>query len=70
MNAWGDLDIIDGTLYQEDGTTYMVFVHEWTQIIDGTMAYMPLSKDLTRRTAEPTTIFRASEAPWSKEMNS
>jgi hypothetical protein len=34
------------------------------------MAYMPLSKDLTRRTAEPTTIFRASEATWSKEMNS
>ena len=66
----GDWDIIDGTLYQEDGTTYMVFVHEWTQIIDGTMAYMPLSKDLTRRTAEPTTIFRASEAAWAKEMNS
>jgi hypothetical protein len=65
-----DWDIIDGTLYQEDGTTYMVFVHEWTQLIDGTMDYMPLSKDLTHRTAEPTTIFRASEAPWSKEMNS
>ena len=48
----------------------MVFVHEWTQIIDGTIEYMPLSKDLTRRTAEPMTIFRASEAPWSKEMNS
>jgi hypothetical protein len=59
----GDWDIIDGTLYQEDGTTYMVFVHEWTQIIDGTIASMPLSKDLTRRTAEPTTLFRASEAP-------
>jgi hypothetical protein len=65
-----DWDIIDGTLYQEDGTTYMVFVHEWTQLIDGTMDYMPLSKDLTHRTAEPTTIFRASEAAWSKEMNS
>jgi len=66
----GDWDIIDGTLYQEDGTTYMVFVHEWTQIIDGTMAYMPLSRGLERRTAEPTTLFRASEAPWAKEMNS
>ncbi len=63
-------DIIDGTLYEEDGTWYMVIVHEWTQLIDGTMAYMPLSKDLTHRTAEPTTIFRASEAAWSKEMNS
>ncbi|MBN2637312.1 MAG: family 43 glycosylhydrolase [Prolixibacteraceae bacterium] len=65
-----DWDIIDGTLYEENDTMYMVIVHEWTQLIDGTMAYMPLSKDLTHRTAEPTTIFRASEAPWSKEMNS
>lgn len=65
-----DWDIIDGTLYEENGTNYMVIVHEWTQLIDGTMAYMPLSDDLTHRTAEPTTIFRASEAPWSKEMNS
>lgn len=64
-----DWDIIDGTLYVENDTTYMVFVHEWTQLIDGTMDYMPLSKDLTHRTAEPTTIFRASEAAWSKEMN-
>ena len=65
-----DWDIIDGTLYEEGGTIYMVIVHEWTQLIDGTMAFMPLSEDLTHRTAEPTTIFRASEAPWSKEMNS
>ena len=65
-----DWDIIDGTLYTENDTTYMVIVHEWTQLIDGTMDYMPLSKDLTHRTAEPTTIFRASEAAWSKEMNS
>jgi len=65
-----DWDIIDGTLYTENDTTYMVFVHEWTQIIDGTMDFMPLSKDLTHRTAEPTTIFRASEASWCKEMNS
>ena len=65
-----DWDIIDGTLYEENDTVYMVIVHEWTQLIDGTMAYMPLSEDLTHRTAEPVTIFRASEAPWSKEMNS
>lgn len=65
-----DWDIIDGTLYEENDTVYMVFVHEWTQIIDGTMAYMPLTKDLKYRTANPTTIFRASEAPWSKEMSS
>lgn len=65
-----DWDIIDGTLYEENDTVYMVFVHEWTQLIDGTMDYMPLTKDLKYRTANPTTIFRASEAPWSKEMSS
>ena len=65
-----DWDIIDGTLYEENDTVYMVFVHEWTQLIDGTMDYMPLTKDLKYRTANPTTMFRASEAPWSKEMNS
>ncbi len=65
-----DWDIIDGTLYEENDTVYMVFVHEWTQIIDGTMDYFPLSNDLTHRTSEPITIFRASEASWSKEMNS
>ena len=65
-----DWDIIDGTLYEENDTVYMVFVHEWTQLIDGTMDYFPLSEDLTHRTAEPTTMFRASEAAWSKEMNS
>ena len=65
-----DWDIIDGTLYTENDTTYLVFVHEWTQLIDGTMDYFPLSKDLTHRTAEPTTIFRATEASWAKEMNS
>ncbi len=65
-----DWDIIDGTLYEEDGVKYMIFVHEWTQIIDGTMDYFPLSDDLTHRTAEPITMFRASEAAWSKEMNS
>jgi hypothetical protein len=65
-----DWDIIDGTLYEEDDTVYHVFVHEWTQVIDGTMDYFPLSEDLTHRTSEPITMFRASEAPWSKEMNS
>lgn len=66
-----DWDCIDGTLYQEDGKIYMIFVHEWTQIIDGTMDYIELSSDLTRTVSpKPVTLFRASEAPWSKEMSS
>ncbi|MBQ9173924.1 MAG: family 43 glycosylhydrolase [Bacteroidales bacterium] len=63
-------DCIDGTLYEEDGHIYMVFVHEWTQLIDGTMDYIELSKDLTRTVSEwPVTMFRASECPSCGEMN-
>ena len=63
-------DCIDGTLYEEDGRIYMVFVHEWTQIIDGTMDYIELSSDLTHTISDhPVTLFRASEAPYCGEMN-
>ncbi|MBR5834612.1 MAG: family 43 glycosylhydrolase [Bacteroidales bacterium] len=64
-------DCIDGTLYEEDGKIYMIFVHEWTQIIDGTMDYIELSSDLSKTVSEwPVTMFRATENPSVKEMNS
>ncbi len=64
-------DCIDGTLYEEDGHIYMIFVHEWTQIIDGTMDYIELSKDLRQTISPwPVTMFRASAAPFCREMNS
>ena len=62
-------DCIDGTLYEEDGHIYMVFVHEWTQLIDGTMDYIELAPDLTKTISEwPVTMFRASEAPDRKSV--
>ena len=64
-------DCIDGTLYEENGKIYMIFVHEWTQIIDGTMDYIELSADLSKTVSEwPVTMFRATENPSVKEMNS
>ena len=61
-------DCIDGTLYEEDG---MIFVHEWTQLIDGTMDYIELAPDLTHTISDwPVTMFRASELPCCGEMNS
>jgi len=64
-------DCIDGTLYEEDGKIYMIFVHEWTQLIDGTMDYIELAPDLSYTVSEkPVTMFRATEAPWAMEMNS
>jgi len=61
-------DVIDGTIWYEDGIPYFVFVHEWTQVVDGTMEYVKLSPDLSERISEPVCLFRASEASWALEM--
>lgn len=61
--------ILDGTLFNENGKTYLVFVHEWLQVIDGTIEYEELSEDLTHPVTKPKTLFRATEAAWPKEMN-
>ena len=53
-----DWDCIDGTLYEEDGKIYMIFVHEWTQIIDGTMDYIELAR--ISPTRSPRTQSRCS----------
>ena len=63
-----DWDIIDGSLWYENGIAYLVFAHEWLQTIDGTMEYVKLSQDLRERISEPVCLFRASEAPWALEM--
>jgi len=55
---------LDGTLFVEDGIPYMVFCHEWTQIVDGTMELVRLSDDLSKPLTEPVTLFKASDAEW------
>ena len=61
-------DIIDGTIWYENGIPYFVFVREWLQTIDGTMEYVKLAPDLSKTISEPIVLFRASEAPWALEM--
>lgn len=63
--SWASLD---GTLWIEEGIPYMVFCHEWLQTIDGTMDAVRLPDDLGVPTEEPFTLFKASDAKWSKEM--
>ncbi len=55
---------LDGTLYVENGVPYIVFCHEHTQIVDGTICYARLSDDLKKRIEEPTTLFSASSCAW------
>lgn len=57
---------LDGTLAVEDDVPYMVFAHEWIQSEDGTIEMMPLTPDLARAAGPPVTLFRASDAPWTR----
>ena len=62
-----NLMTLDGTLYVEDGTPYMVYAHEWLQTLDGTMEAVRLKADLSAAAGKPFLLFHASEAPWVKE---
>ena len=63
-----DWECLDGTLYlSPQGKPYIVFCHEHTQIIDGTICYAPLSDDLTEASGEPVTLFKASEPEWANK---
>ncbi len=60
-----DWDCLDGTLYVEENTPWLVFSHEWTQIQNGAICALPLAKDLSKATGAPVTLFHAKDAPWS-----
>ncbi len=63
-----DWSVLDGTLYVEDGVPYMVFCHEWTQIVDGTMELVQLSDNLSETTGKVARLFRASETGWVRTV--
>ena len=54
-------ECLDGTLYVDPkGDPYVVFCHEHTQILDGTICYRRLSEDLSEGIGEAVTLFNAS----------
>jgi len=55
---------LDGTLFEEGGVPYMVFCHEWVQVRDGEICFVPLTQDLRAPAGAPQLLFRASDAPW------
>lgn len=58
-----DWECIDGTFYiSPKGKPYMVFVHEWVQISDGSICAVELSQDLKQAVSQPILLFHASEA--------
>ncbi|MDF2926746.1 MAG: glycoside hydrolase [Paenibacillaceae bacterium] len=62
---------LDGTLYVDaGGVPWMVFCHEWTQVLDGEICAVRLTEDLKQAAGEPQLLFRASEAPWTTRLDS
>ena len=65
-----DQPTLDATLWVEDGKPYLIFCHEWLQNWNGTVESIPLKADLSGTYPEGRKLlFRAFDAPWSKEKN-
>lgn len=61
-----DWECLDGTLYiSRSGEPYLVFCHEHTQIIDGTICYVRLNNSLTAPIGEVRTLFSGSSPYWA-----
>ncbi len=63
-----DWECLDGTLYVENDTPYIVFCHEWTQIKNGEVCALELTKDLKQAVGEPITLWSAGNAPWADDI--
>lgn len=62
-NEW---ECLDGTLYiDKNNEPYLVFCHEHTQIIDGTVCYIKLNDDLKHSIGEPVYMFSGSSPEWA-----
>jgi GH43 family beta-xylosidase len=57
-------ECLDGTLYVEGDTPYIVFCHEWLQCKNGEIWAMELSDDLKTGVGEPFMLFRATDNPF------
>ena len=63
-------ECLDGTFYVDpNDTPYLVFCHEHTQIIDGTVCYARLNADLTAIEGPVTTLFKASDPFFADEYD-
>lgn len=63
-----DFMALDGTLVRDEhGAPWLVYAHEWVQVLDGTMEAVPLTEELDVA-GPPVHLFRASEAAWFREI--
>lgn len=59
-------ECLDATIYiSKAGEAYLVFCHEHTQIIDGTICFVKLNKELNAPISLPTKLFSGSSPYWA-----
>jgi hypothetical protein len=69
-----DMMALDGTLWVEEDVPghedvpYLVYCHEWVEIVDGTVELVRLKDDLSYVVGEPVVLFRGSDAPWGRPL--
>ncbi len=59
-----DWPCLDGTFWVEDNVPYMIFCHEWTQIMDGTVDAVRLPEDMGVPSESSFVLFKGSDAPY------
>ncbi len=59
---------IDGTLYFENDTPYLVFSHSFEDGGEADISMIELAKDLSKAVGEPQVMFLAKEANWAKPV--
>jgi hypothetical protein len=65
-----NMPTLDGTLwFDKNGKPYMVYCYEWLQALDGTIEKIELKPDFSGTIGKSTLLFRASDAPWSREKD-
>ncbi len=56
---------LDGTLWREGDDNWLVYCHEWVQLVDGQVVARRLDRELRPTAEPPVTLFRASDAACS-----
>ncbi len=63
-----DFVALDGTLFVDGDLAYMVYVHDWTQVIDASIEAIHLKANLTAPAEDALYLCKASDAPWLQQQ--
>jgi hypothetical protein len=59
---------LGGSLYVEGDVAWLVYAHDWTQVVDASIEAVRLKADLSAPAEAPVYLFKASDAPWLQQQ--